>query len=68
MGNHEFCNAYLARARQRGQLGSEIFDLEENLILNPEPGPDLKLSPETDPDTEFRNRAGPKNLKIGEIL
>ena len=51
------------RARQRaGRPGPGIlepgfqnpgfFDPEKNLILNPEPGPDLKFSP------EFRVRAG----------
>ena len=42
----------IIRARQRaGRPGPEIFDpgffnLEKNLILNPEPDPDFKLSPE----------------------
>ena len=60
------------RARQRaGRPGPGIlepgfqnpgfFDPEKNLILNPEPGPDLKFSPETGPDPEFQVRAGPKN-------
>ena len=60
------------RAQQRaGRPGPEIFDPgfqnpgffnpEKNLILNPEPGPDLKFSPEPGPDPEFRVRAGPKN-------
>ena len=49
--------APVSRAQQRAERpGSEIFDPgfqnpgffdpEKNLILNPEPGPDLKFSPE----------------------
>ena len=46
--NFERCSA---RARRPGP---EIFDLgffdpKKNLILNPEPGPDLKFSPELRP-------------------
>ena len=61
--------AILIRAWQRaGRPGPGIlepgfqnpgfFDPEKNLILNPEPGPDLKFSPETGPDPDFRVRAG----------
>ena len=48
--------AFGPRARQRaGRPGPEIFDpgffdSEKNLFLNPEPGPDLKFSPETGPE------------------
>ena len=45
------------RARQRvGRPGPKIFDPKENLILNPEPGPHLKFSPETHPDGFLRSR------------
>ena len=48
----EQLEAVTARARQRAErpgpeiFDSSFFDLEKNLILNPEPGPDLKFSPD----------------------
>ena len=51
----------VASARQRARRpGPEIFDPEKNLLLNPEPVPDLKFSPETGPD--------PEKLKNAEIF
>ena len=35
-----------------------FFDTEKMLILNPEPGPNLKFSPKTDSDQEFLVLAG----------
>ena len=63
-------------ARQRaGRLDPEIFDAEfqnpdffdpeKNLILNPEPGSDLKFSLETDPDRIFSQ---PRTRSVTRIL
>ena len=50
-------------------VGNGPGDPEKNLILNPEPGPDLKFSPETGPDPEFPVRPGKtrkcRNLNMG---
>ena len=46
-------NIFLQRKVWRG-LGYGPGDPEKNLISNPELGPDLKFSPKTGPDPEFR--------------
>ena len=62
---------FTPRARQRpGRPGPEIFDLEKDLILNPEPGPDLKFSPETGPKPGNPERVDParKNPALSRAL